>query len=81
MVTQEEVADLIKRLESNRIKRTMSTNNTNKFAEAVCAFANDFPNTGMSGNNRVLFNLKHEGKRQGEGIVFHFKLFYARNVL
>lgn len=30
-------------LESYRIERTVSTNNTDKFSEAICAFSNDFP--------------------------------------
>lgn len=30
--------------ESDRVELTMSTNNTDKFCEAICAFANDFPN-------------------------------------
>lgn len=30
--------------ESDRIERTISTNNTAKFSEAICAFANDLPN-------------------------------------
>ena len=31
-------------LESDRVERTVSTSNTAKFAEAICAFANDLPN-------------------------------------
>lgn len=31
-------------LESDRVERTTSTTNTDKFAQAICAFANDVPN-------------------------------------
>lgn len=30
-------------IESDRIERTISTNNTDKFGQAICAFANDLP--------------------------------------
>lgn len=36
-------------LESDRAERTESTTNTEKFCEAVCAFANDFPRHGTPG--------------------------------
>lgn len=35
---------LLADLESDRVERTVSTNNTDKFCRAVCAFANDMPN-------------------------------------
>jgi ATP-dependent DNA helicase RecG len=44
MLTTEQLQDLLSDLESDRVERTTSTNNTDKFAEAVCAFANDLPN-------------------------------------
>jgi ATP-dependent DNA helicase RecG len=44
MLSQEQLLDLLADLESDRIERTISTNNTDKFAEAICAFANDYPN-------------------------------------
>lgn len=31
-------------LENDRIERTISTTNTDKFGQAICAFANDLPN-------------------------------------
>ncbi len=43
MLELDELAALIADLESDRVERTVSTNKTDKFAEAVCAFANDFP--------------------------------------
>ncbi|MDR3201332.1 MAG: putative DNA binding domain-containing protein, partial [Spirochaetales bacterium] len=44
MLTQEELEKLIADLESDRVERTISTDNTDKFSQAVCAFANDYPN-------------------------------------
>nr|WP_320038677.1 hypothetical protein [uncultured Bacteroides sp.] len=42
-MTNEEVKILLNDLESDRIARTVSTTNTDKFCQAVCAFANDLP--------------------------------------
>ncbi|MBK1874066.1 putative DNA binding domain-containing protein [Marinobacter sp. 1-3A] len=44
MITQQELIALMADLESDRIERTESTNKTDKFCQAVCAFANDLPN-------------------------------------
>lgn len=44
MLTPEALQALVTDLESDRVERTTSTNNTDKFAQAVCAFANDLPN-------------------------------------
>lgn len=43
MVTPAQLQDMLTDLESDRIERTVSTTKADKFAEAVCAFANDFP--------------------------------------
>ncbi len=37
------IKSLLADLESDRVERTTSISNTDKFAEAVCAFSNDFP--------------------------------------
>jgi ATP-dependent DNA helicase RecG len=44
MLSPDEIAALLRDLESDRVERTVSTNNTDKFSRAVCAFANDMPN-------------------------------------
>jgi len=46
---QNEIAELLQDMESECIERTISTNNTDKFCQAICAFANDFPNKQTSG--------------------------------
>jgi len=35
--------------ETDRVERTVSTDKTDKFAQAICAFANDFPRYGLPG--------------------------------
>jgi len=44
MINKDEVLALLADLESDRVERTISTTNTDKFCEAICAFANDMPN-------------------------------------
>jgi ATP-dependent DNA helicase RecG len=43
-VNVNEVKELLADLESDRAERTISTTDTNKFAEAICSFSNDLPN-------------------------------------
>lgn len=49
MLSPEQIQALLADLESDRVERTVSTNNTDKFARAVCAFANDMPNHRLPG--------------------------------
>lgn len=42
-MTKEEIRVLLNDLESDRVERTISTTNTDKFGQAICAFANDLP--------------------------------------
>ena len=44
MLSQTELLTLLTDMESDRVERTISINNTDKFSEAICAFSNDFPN-------------------------------------
>lgn len=44
MLTPQELQPLLNDIESDRVERTTSASNTDKFAQAVCAFANDLPN-------------------------------------
>ncbi len=43
MLSEEQLVALIADHESDRVELTTSTTNTDKFGEAICAFANDFP--------------------------------------
>ena len=44
MLTPEQLQGILKDLEADQIERTISTRDTDKFAKAICAFANDLPN-------------------------------------
>lgn len=44
MLTEEQLKALLSDLETDRVERTISTSNTDKFGQAICAFANDLPN-------------------------------------
>jgi ATP-dependent DNA helicase RecG len=43
MLTKEQLLNLLTDTESDRVERTVSITDTDKFAQAVCAFANDYP--------------------------------------
>jgi ATP-dependent DNA helicase RecG len=43
MIKRQELERLLADLESDRVERTRSTTDTDKFGEAICAFANDLP--------------------------------------
>ena len=49
MLTKEQLLALIADHESDRVELTESTRNTDKFGEAICAFANDFPKHSQPG--------------------------------
>ena len=49
MLSAEKVKELLSDLESDRVERTISKTNTDKFGQAICAFANDLPNHNLPG--------------------------------
>ena len=49
MINKEELRNLLKSTETYRIERTTSTGDMDKFQEAICAFANDLPNSRKKG--------------------------------
>ena len=49
MLTNDELLKLLRDVESSRVERTVSTSDTDKFCEAVCAFANDMPDSKQNG--------------------------------
>jgi ATP-dependent DNA helicase RecG len=49
MIAEPELLALLGDLESFRVERTVSTKDTAKFSEAVCAFANDLPASHLPG--------------------------------
>jgi ATP-dependent DNA helicase RecG len=49
MLTDVQLAGLLSDLESDRVERTISITDTDKFCQAICAFANDLPNNRLPG--------------------------------
>lgn len=49
MIAKENIATLLQSTETYRVERTVSTGNMDKFCEAICAFANDLPNSREKG--------------------------------
>ncbi len=49
MIDKDEIQKMLLDLENDRVERTVSTTNTDKFGQAICAFANDLPNHGKAG--------------------------------
>jgi len=63
MINKEELELLLNDLESARIERTISTTNTDKFCQAICAFSNDLPN--YQKNGYLIIGAEDNGKRNG----------------
>ncbi|MDR2556878.1 MAG: putative DNA binding domain-containing protein, partial [Bacteroidales bacterium] len=49
MISKKDVLELLKDIENERVERTTATKDTDKFAKAVCAFANDLSNKKLPG--------------------------------
>jgi ATP-dependent DNA helicase RecG len=67
MIDEQELRGLLGDLESDRVERTTSTKDTDKFCEAICAFANDMP-----GNNRpgyLILGARDNGKVEGVDVT------------
>ena len=63
MLTIDQLQNLMAGGESDRVELTTSTRNTDKFGEAICAFANDFPNYRQPGY--LLVGVNDNGKASG----------------
>lgn len=63
MLTPSEVRALACDLESDRVERTMSTADADKFREAICAFANDLPGHGRPGY--LILGIENNGHIAG----------------
>ena len=59
----EEIRALLNDIESDRVERTISTTNTDKFGQAICAFANDLPDHKQAGF--LFLGVKDDGEVQG----------------
>lgn len=67
MLTSSELQEFLKDLESPRIERTVSTTDTTKFCQAICAFANDMPGEGKPGY--LIIGADDRGKVAGISIT------------
>lgn len=67
MLTDEQLLRLVGDLESDRVERTISTRDTDKFAQAICAFANDFPDHREAGY--LLIGLEDDGRPSGLAVT------------
>jgi ATP-dependent DNA helicase RecG len=69
-LTEQQLRVLLSDLESDRVERTSSIKNTDKFCQAICAFANDVPNHRDPGY--LLIGVEDNGKPSGLQITNDF---------
>ena len=62
MINQDDLHALLGSGEADRIERTVSTKDTDKFSEAVAAFANDLPNHRLPGY--LVIGARNDGDRK-----------------
>jgi ATP-dependent DNA helicase RecG len=63
MLSEKELKPLMLNLESDRVERTVSVTNMDKFSQAICAFANDMPGSRQPGY--LLIGVNDEGSPCG----------------
>jgi len=63
MISTAEIKTLMLDLENDRVERTISTTNTDKFGQAICAMANDLPNHRLPGY--LMLGVCDDGKVSG----------------
>ena len=63
MLTVDQLRTLMADPESDRVEKTTSTRNTDKFGEAICAFANDFPGHRQPGY--LMVGVDDDGQASG----------------
>lgn len=63
MITKDELDKLLPMIEQDRVEKTISVNDANKFGEAICAFANDLSDQKQPGY--LLVGVHDNGVRSG----------------
>jgi predicted HTH transcriptional regulator len=63
MISKDEIQELLHSTETYRVERTVSTGDTDKFQEAICAFANDMPNSRKNGY--LILGAHDDGRLSG----------------
>lgn len=69
------VRDLIRCKETFRIERTVSTTDSEKFCQAICAFSNDLPRSGKPGY--LLVGVKDDGRLSGLKVTDELLTYFA----
>lgn len=63
MLTEAQLQSLLRDMESDRVERTTSVSDSDKFCQAICAFANDLPNHRQPGY--LLIGVQDNGDLSG----------------
>ena len=63
MISLKEIRKKLLAIESDRVEKTISTTNTDKFGQAICAFSNDLPNHCQPGY--LLLGVNDDGSIKG----------------
>lgn len=67
MLTEDQLMGLLSNMEADHIERTVSVSDTDKFCQAICAFANDLPNHRQPGY--LLIGVKDNGSLSGLAVT------------
>lgn len=67
MLTEAQLAELLSDLESDRVERAISVSDTDKYCQAICAFANDLPNHRQPGY--LLIGVGDDGSLSGLSVT------------
>jgi hypothetical protein len=88
MLTEDQLIRLLAQIESDHVERTESLTNTDKFGQAICAFANDLPNRrqpgylsiGVTDDPYCLSLLKHYRSLIPMAMEAHKPIFFLKSV-
>lgn len=67
MLTEAQLTELLSDMELDRVERTISVSDTDKFCQAICAFANDLPNHRQPGY--LLIGVRDDGSLSGLSVT------------
>ena len=63
----DEIRALLNDIENDKVERTISTTNTDKFGQAICAFANDLPSHQQPGY--LFLGVEDDGTVKGVNVT------------
>lgn len=70
MITQDQLTTMLTSPETDRIEKTISQTDTEKFGEAICSFSNDLSAKNLPGY--LLVGVNDDGSLAGMNIEEHF---------